>query len=74
MDSLKGKTAVITGATSGIGFRLGVAYDTINIPLMCVALMLLGLLGLASDRFLIAIARSFAPWLVFERQNPQFRQ
>lgn len=54
------------GASSGVGFRLTVAYDTINIPLMCNCLLVLGFLGLISDRLIIFFASIYAPWLTIK--------
>lgn len=55
------------GAEYGIGYRLKVAYDTLQVERMMAALLLLGLLGLISDKVFVYFATKFAPWLKYER-------
>lgn len=55
------------GADYGIGYRLKLAYDTLQIERMTAALLLLGLLGLLSDRIFVFLATHFAPWLKYEK-------
>jgi len=51
------------GAESGVGYKLGVAYDTIQTPKMAVALIILGCLGFVTDRVFAKTSLKFAPWL-----------
>lgn len=55
------------GAAHGVGYRLGVAYDTVQTALMMASLLLLGALGLIADRLFVAAVRHLAPWITFER-------
>lgn len=56
------------GANYGIGYRLKVAFDTLQIERMTAALLLLGLLGLLADRFFVWMATQLAPWLKYEKK------
>jgi NitT/TauT family transport system permease protein len=51
------------GAEHGVGYKLGVAYDTIQIPKMSAALLILGLLGFISDRAFAYVCLRLAPWV-----------
>lgn len=57
------------GANFGIGYRLGVAYDTFQIPRMTSALLLLGALGLAADHTFVIVVRRLLPWIIYERKD-----
>lgn len=61
------------GAAHGVGFRLGVAYDTVQMARMMAALLLLGALGLLADRIFVAAVRQLAPWIIFERVDASKR-
>ncbi len=62
------------GAAHGVGYRLGVAYDTVQMARMMAALLLLGALGLLADRLFVAAVRHLTPWIVFERVDASNRR
>ncbi|WP_319480262.1 ABC transporter permease subunit [uncultured Draconibacterium sp.] len=55
------------GADYGVGYRLKVAYDTLQLDMMTASLLLLGALGLLSDRLFVYLATQMAPWLKYEK-------
>ena len=57
------------GASQGVGFRLGVAYDTLQTAYMMSALLLLGILGWIADRMFVATLSYLTPWISFEKNN-----
>ena len=57
------------GADYGIGYRLGVAYDTLQMPRMSAALLLLGALGLLADLGFVFLVKRLLPWMAFERRS-----
>ncbi|MFY0632084.1 MAG: ABC transporter permease subunit [Flavobacteriaceae bacterium] len=57
------------GANYGIGYRLKLAFDTLDLERMMAALLLFGLLGLISDRLFVYVSTQLAPWLKYEKHE-----
>ena len=56
--------AVVTGASSGIGFRIQEARQFMQTDVMFVNLILLGVLGAALDAAFVAASRRLVHWEV----------
>ena len=59
---LDGKRALVTGASSGIGFRLQDARQFIQTDRMFVGLIELGILGALLDSVFVLISRRLVHW------------
>jgi len=57
------------GANYGVGYRLGNYYDTIQTPQMMNALIVLGIMGLFSDKIFTYIYNYYFPWKNIKRIN-----
>jgi len=58
----------LTGASSGLGYRISIAHLTWRIDTMIAALVVLGALGAITDWLFVFIANRLFPWLKFSSQ------
>lgn len=61
--------AEMAGASSGLGFRINVSYLVFRVDKMIVALMALGIIGAATDRFFAAMIDKLVPWYKIGGKN-----
>jgi len=62
MPGQQGRTALVTGANSGIGFQVMNAQYNFQIPLMFAAILLLALLGLSANFILETLQARLCRW------------
>ncbi len=59
----------LAGASAGIGYQISVSYLAYRVDRMIAALIVLGLLGAATDVLLVKLLAFFLPWLKYPLQK-----